>query len=334
MAEKQVYCAECGGYRTFHTLVRTEFYQIKNDPVEIEAKIAVCDDCGEEVVHLDLEQDNLLTAHMAYRQKYNLLLPEEIAALRQHYGFGQRKFARLLGWGDVTVHRYEAGALQDVGHNQVMRLLQDPYTMLKLLHDRQTMLKPREYQQATEVAKQAMRIPEQQREWVGLACEITQSKLNGKRSLALNKLFALSAYFAGRQQQGIDKYHLAHLLWYTDMLHYRQSGQSLSGSGYIKSAHGPLPHRYQLLIGQMDSEGIIGLTLDASGGEAIQTAAAAGVELEVEECELAMTVWQSYSQYSREQWQQLWRRETGIKKTGIGDMIPYRFAKDIQLQRL
>ena len=41
------------------------------------------------------------------------LQPEEIEKIRKQYGLSQKNFARLLGWGDITIHRYESGAIQD-----------------------------------------------------------------------------------------------------------------------------------------------------------------------------------------------------------------------------
>jgi hypothetical protein len=55
-----------------------------------------------------------------------------IRALREKYGLSQRNFSRLLGWGDITVHRYEAGALQDAAYNVLMVLIDDPLNALKV----------------------------------------------------------------------------------------------------------------------------------------------------------------------------------------------------------
>lgn len=46
--------------------------------------------------------------------------------LREKYGLSQQQLARLLGWGRVTVQRYEKGALQDTAHDLLLRQLEDP----------------------------------------------------------------------------------------------------------------------------------------------------------------------------------------------------------------
>jgi hypothetical protein len=39
------------------------------------------------------------------------------------YGLSQTTFSRWLGWGDITVHRYESGSPQDSAHNETLMLL-------------------------------------------------------------------------------------------------------------------------------------------------------------------------------------------------------------------
>jgi uncharacterized protein YegP (UPF0339 family) len=39
----------------------------------------------------------------------------------------------LLGFGDVTIHRYENGALQDAAHDRLLRLIREPANLRTLL---------------------------------------------------------------------------------------------------------------------------------------------------------------------------------------------------------
>jgi transcriptional regulator with XRE-family HTH domain len=60
------------------------------------------------------------------------MFPSELKAMREHYGLSQRSLAALLGWGEVTVHRYENGSLPDEAHNQLLHLLKYPENMLRI----------------------------------------------------------------------------------------------------------------------------------------------------------------------------------------------------------
>lgn len=331
MLAEQAYCAECCGYRTFHREIRTEYYPVKNESVAIEATIAICDLCKEEIIQPDIEQNNLALAYAAYRQKYGLLQPEEIRALREKYRMGQRKFARLLGWGDVTVHRYEAGAVQDVGHNQSFRLLQDPRTMYKLLLDRQAVLKPREFQQALETARREMQTVEAQQEWVDLQCAVDRATLSGGRKFELEVFGAMIGTIL-RKQPLMSIYHLSIFLWLADMLHHRQYGKSLSGAAYIKHNQIPVPQGYLYLLGVMENAKIITLTPGASGECTLSSSTMIdALDERTPEGEIIakVLVWARPQTF---EWLAAYcGKQKALQRTLEGEAIPYKFAKDITI---
>jgi len=46
--------------------------------------------------------------------------------MRNKYGLTQKEMSNLLGWGDITYHRYENGSLPDQAHNSLLLLIEDP----------------------------------------------------------------------------------------------------------------------------------------------------------------------------------------------------------------
>ena len=60
--------------------------------------------------------------------------------MREQYGLSQRSFAKLLDWGDKTIRRYEAGAVQSRAHNSLLLFLQDPQNMSDFLKQNEIML--------------------------------------------------------------------------------------------------------------------------------------------------------------------------------------------------
>jgi len=43
--------------------------------------------------------------------------------------------SRLLGWGEITYHRYENGSLPDQSHNNQLRLIKEPSNVKILLEN-------------------------------------------------------------------------------------------------------------------------------------------------------------------------------------------------------
>lgn len=77
---------------------------------------------------------NLLNARNAYRKKKGLLTSDEIVAIRESYGLSQVDLAKLLGWGEATISRYESKAIQDEAYDMMLRLVKDdPLKAMELL---------------------------------------------------------------------------------------------------------------------------------------------------------------------------------------------------------
>ena len=124
---KKLYCDVCGSFETTITK-KNETIEVRGKEVEIEAEVRVCS-CGNELFDEELERDNLSKAYAEYRARLGIMSPEEIKQMREGYGISQRGLSRLLGWGDVTVHRYETGAIPDQPHSMLLELLNDPAVM-------------------------------------------------------------------------------------------------------------------------------------------------------------------------------------------------------------
>lgn len=60
-----------------------------------------------------------------YRKESNLLTSEQIISIRKKYRLTQLQFAKLLGINKDTLISYENGALQDIAHDNLIRLISD-----------------------------------------------------------------------------------------------------------------------------------------------------------------------------------------------------------------
>ena len=110
---------------------------LKGDEVTYEERFYFCanTDKGENEFESGLMvNENLLNARNAYRVKHGLLTSNEIVAIRGNYGLSQVDLAKLLGWGEATVSRYESKAIQDGAYDTMLRQVKDnPLQALELL---------------------------------------------------------------------------------------------------------------------------------------------------------------------------------------------------------
>ena len=142
-ASMKKYCEECGREVETKVITKKETYDVCSEPIEVDAQVLVCAECGEEFYCEEFDNVTLINAYNEYRRRHKLLLPEEIKKIREQYGLSQRSFARLLNWGDKTICRYENGSIQDKAHNSLMLFLREPENMRTYLTENEIVLDER-----------------------------------------------------------------------------------------------------------------------------------------------------------------------------------------------
>jgi len=128
-------CDYCGKEVDVLLYQAKDTYKVKGEDITIDVTICKCSCCGEDIWVSDVDNNNLRTAYNEYRKKHQLLTPDQIKGIREKYGLSQVSFAKLLGFGEKTIARYENGSIQDEAHNNLMMLVDEPQN-LKKLYDR------------------------------------------------------------------------------------------------------------------------------------------------------------------------------------------------------
>ena len=97
---------------------------IKGKEVVYEERFYFCANADEDENEFEngaMTNENLLNARNAYRVKMGLLTSDEIVAIRESYGLSQVDLAKLLGWGEATISRYESKAIQDEAYDTMLK---------------------------------------------------------------------------------------------------------------------------------------------------------------------------------------------------------------------
>ncbi len=266
-----VFCPNCGKEREYSVVRKVENYDVKGEGVGIETRVAICEVCGEEVFQEDLDSATIAAAYDEYRKRHNLLLPSEIREVREQYGLSQRAFSRLLNWGEITIHRYESGSIQDQSHNDLLVLLRDPQNMKTLLERESGKLR----------SKELSKFESRLKSLSGKTKDHFHAHLNdlleaedidiytGFRPVDLDRLANVVLYFAAKEE-GLLKTKLMKLLWYSDFLNFKRHTVSLTGARYVHFPYGPVPERFNLLLGLMDGDVINIVPVEVYGYEGEQ----------------------------------------------------------------
>ncbi|PTQ85949.1 putative zinc finger/helix-turn-helix YgiT family protein [Trichococcus patagoniensis] len=249
-------CPVCGEIHNVEKRKRMTQGIVKGEVVDFEEVFFLCPITGEEeneFVSARVMDENLLRARDAYRIGRGLLTSNEIAEIRNFYELTQSEFSNLLGWGDVTVTRYESKTIQDETYDNLMRMTgENPFFALQSLEKHEARFTEEKYhkirnkiiKRVEESGTQYLKIQEINSIYVNYEDE---SDYNGYRALNLEKVANVVGYFANFVNN-LYKVKLMKLLWYADVVNFKRFGKSMTGLVYKHMPYGALPLAYDEII--------------------------------------------------------------------------------------
>ena len=334
------FCPNCGEYTDVKLETRKQVFNVRGEPIEIEGEVAICQKCGSKIFDEERDSQNLEIAYGIYREKHKLLAPDGIRITREKYGLSQRALSRLLGWGEITIHRYESGAIQDKVHDSTLRLIEDPQNMERILEGNRNELPPYAAARLEERIASFLQEDKEQAFHVSLQRLLSypySDLTSGFREYDLEKLENVILYLA-KHLDGVLKTKLNKLLWYCDFLHFKETSVSITGAQYMHYQYGPVPKHYELVTGIMESEGLLDKnevgfnTEEGIVGEQF-TALVEPNEDMFSETELRVMrfVIDTFRTYTATRVMNQSHQETAYRKSGDRDVISYEHAKELSL---
>lgn len=242
-------CPLCDKVHEIEERKRTTTAIIKGEEVAYEERVYFCANSDEDECEFEtasMTNENLLNARNAYRVKMGLLTSNEIIEIRESYGLSQVDLARLLGWGEATISRYESKAIQDEAYDMMLRLIKDnplkaldflkknsnKFSTLKRIGIKEKIIEKLDFYGKEFLTRQAF-----EGEYVGFD---EPSDSNGYTILNIDKIEAIVSYLA-EYMSNLYKVKLMKSLWYSDVLSFKQTGKAMTGLVYRHEAMGALP---------------------------------------------------------------------------------------------
>ena len=99
-------CPACKAGR-LQAITRTEVFRPNGEPVTVELQASRCDACSVETTRAAQHGENLRRRAARKAHYGDLLMGEEIVALRKRYGLTQQAASRIFGKGKIAFSRYE-----------------------------------------------------------------------------------------------------------------------------------------------------------------------------------------------------------------------------------
>lgn len=327
-------CPSCEERTDLKYVKTTEEIIVKNEKINVPVEYYKCLKCGSEFEDPNSKHDPLFLAYKEYRRRYGMMQPEEIRDLRQRYGLTQKELCKLLGWGEVTLSRYENGALQDDTHNTILQMVKNPQNLLNLIELQGDFLPEEKREGIVELLKNTVEEAE--------SFPVIYSKhfgkykpdiLSGFKGLDIDKLFQAIIFFC---VDGVFKTKLCKLLFYADFKHYKEYATSITGVRYVHLKFGPVPDKYAYYFATLENEEKSISADEVDYGEYV------GERLDAEkkpdlsvfsnsEIKTLIEVKEHFHDVGAAAIKDFSHKEKGYKETDDGQIISYTYADDLQI---
>lgn len=334
-------CPICGKEHEVEKRKRKSQIKIKDTMVNFDEIYYRCtnvsDNEDNEYASAIIMDRNLLEAKDVYRKENGLLTSKEIKQIRKKYGLTQAEFSFLLGLGEITITRYETKLIQDETYDKIMRLVyEDAFLALDYLKENKDKFKnTKRYE---EIERNIKKIVIQdaveyfnKKELLSKYVDFeTESTMNGFKNIDIPKLEAVINYIADRNNN-LYKVKLMKILWYIDMLYYKEYEKSLTGLVYVHQKLGALPIGSEELMKLKSIEVKEEVKDESTIYHILPNKNYEGEKLSKKEKEVIDTIIDKFKDFNTNQIVEYMHNEKAYKETNQTQVIDYSFAKDINI---
>lgn len=203
-----------------------------------------CCDTGE--TFSDSEQDDatLNDLYSQYRIKHGIPFPDEIKAIRNRFGLNYSQIGKMLGFGINQWAKYESGQVPSESNGRLIAALRSKAVAITLLDNIKELYEEPEY---TKVYNQILQSKEDDAAAKSDSVfyeGTTRSIDNGFGEFNHRKVEEMVKFLS---ENGICPTKMNKKMFYSDFLHFKRYGISISGLRYQAIHYGPVPVHYNTI---------------------------------------------------------------------------------------
>lgn len=341
MVLRKVYmnCPLCDKTHEVEERKRVASIVLKGEEVSYEERFYFCANADEDENEFEvgsMTNENLLNARNAYRVKKGLLTSQEIIEIRESYGLSQVDLAKLLGWGEATISRYESKAIQEDAYDTMLRFIKDnPLQALEFLKKnsnkftamKKLEIKSKIIEKLDSYGKEYLTRQTFEGEYANFE---EPSDANGFTVLNIDKIEIMVSYIA-EKVSNLFKVKLMKMLWYSDVLSFIESGVAMSGMVYRHESMGALPIGHYSL---MNLENInVKEEMSYNYDTMLHVYPNEGIDCSVlsdREQAILDKVIKKFKNYKTKDIVEYMHEEKAYTETKAGEIIPFSLAREIR----
>ena len=239
-----VYCPYCKK-EVEYKIEKRDVKEFRGIEINSYENVAVCKECDQNLYVNEIEEKNNQRIYEIYREKANIIKPQDIVDLRKKYDISQRELTAILGFGKMTINRYERGGVPTKSQSDYIKLLieNDNKFVEKVKEaykngniNEKTYGKIVSEESNINISKEE--VQDNIRKYLKFVLSRNPDIYNGYKDLDIEKIENIISYIASKVKNltitSLNKY-----LWYIDMLSFNQRSIAITGLTYQNQKFGP-----------------------------------------------------------------------------------------------
>lgn len=326
------YCKFCDCVHELKVLENKEECNIKEEQIEYIKKEYLCEKTNNVFTTPDLDDINQLESKDIYRKKHNLLTSKDIKQIREKYSLSQSDLALILGWGEVTITRYETKEIQNEKYDNILRKINDnPYILYdyfeinKDCFDQKKQIKiSKKIISVSPSIEHANKLIEQsliKKHFTNDSIYRGNSDINLNRILAILKRVVDSGFL-------LYKTKIGKILWYIDILFFKKYNYSISGLSYFNMKYGACPLGLDLILDSPSVE--IKEVIEDDYVKTLITNVITDYQLTPNEIEIIDVVINKFRDLNTNQIIEYMHKETAFIETKENTFISFEYANTVE----
>jgi uncharacterized phage-associated protein/DNA-binding transcriptional regulator YiaG len=267
MIARQIESPFADGFALLHQEAATE--KFRKEEFSFTYHHYVCQVTGQSFTTDELDNVNVNQVYSQYRQKHQIMFPEQIQQLRERYQLSAARMSLLLDFGPNQYRSYEDGEIPSDSNAAHLRLARNPRTFREMVRAKKDKLRPIEF---AKLEDHLLALIQQDEENFFTSDQpFLSPTLRNPRAIPdeytgytvpNQEKFAEMVLYFFEHCQHLYLVRLNKLLFYADFLHYKSTGRSLSGYRYQAISYGPVPERYEMHFGLLVDEKLLTRSID------------------------------------------------------------------------
>ena len=234
----------------------------RKEEFEYNHKSYFCEDSGESFTTTELDEFNLNQVYNKYRDKHNVPFAEEIREFREKYSFSYADITKILGLGVNSYSNYEKGEVPSLANAALLKAIINSLGTLKGLIKSNNEISESQREKFLKnigKVKKEEELNKRKQELIDYVFDYNflPDNFSGYKKPNFDKLVEMVVYFTENVRVTPTK--MNKLLFYSDFLHYKLTGVSISGTRYFAHTHGPVPKKFRTLFDYLSDQQIVDL---------------------------------------------------------------------------